>query len=104
MVGAWLRGFRIEGQAGLAEEAVDEVGLVLDTCEQGLDGAGELIHGGAGEVSKVAFYMGPDPFDRVEQAKVSLMCSGFTTPPPGGVRSPPRRTDDLFHLLLERFR
>ncbi|MCK9899977.1 hypothetical protein MXD63_07790 [Frankia sp. Cpl3] len=53
----------IQGQVGLAEEAGDEVGSVLDVFEQGLDRGGELVDGDADVVAEVAFDVGPDAFD-----------------------------------------
>ncbi|WP_239336537.1 hypothetical protein [Frankia sp. CiP3] len=55
MVRVWLRGLWIRGQAGLAKEAGDEVGSVLDAFEQGLDRSGELVDGDTGVVAQVAF-------------------------------------------------
>jgi hypothetical protein len=45
MVGVWSWRSGVEGQAGLAEEGVGEVGLVLHAFEFGLDGGGELVDG-----------------------------------------------------------
>lgn len=66
MVRVWLRRFRVDDQFGLAEEAGDQVGPVLDAFEQGLDRGGELVDGDPDVVAQVAFDVGPHAFDGVE--------------------------------------
>ncbi|KJE19539.1 hypothetical protein FF36_06197 [Frankia torreyi] len=78
MVRVWLRGLRIQGQVGLAEETGDEVGSVLDAFEQGLDRDGELVDGDAGVVAQVAFDMRPDPFSRFAAVQVELDRAALT--------------------------
>jgi hypothetical protein len=47
---------RIEGQSGLSEERVDEVGPALDGPEPAADDGLELVEGGGGVVAQAAFH------------------------------------------------
>ena len=62
--------FWFEGEASLGEEAVEEVGSVLDAFEPVADDGGEVINAGDGEVAQAAFDVGPDAFGRVEVRSV----------------------------------
>jgi len=46
----------VTGEAGLAEEFVDEVGSALDVPEPGADDGLELVEGGGGVVAQAAFH------------------------------------------------
>ena len=52
--GLGWRGF--EGESGLAEECVDEVGLALDRPEPAADDGFQLVEGGGGVVAQAAFH------------------------------------------------
>ncbi|WP_330186270.1 hypothetical protein KZZ52_01825 [Dactylosporangium sp. AC04546] len=53
--GSGLRRFGTEGQAGVGEEAGQEVGAVLDALEPVAHDGGEVVHAGHGEVAQAAF-------------------------------------------------
>src|SRR5690606_30602652 len=61
-----LRRLWVEGQAGLGEEAGQQVGSVLDAFEPVAHDRGELVDAGGGEVAQAAFDVGPHPFGGVE--------------------------------------
>jgi len=61
---AGLRWLLVEGQAGLGEEAVDEVGSVLDLLEPRVHGGGKLVEAAGGEIAQTASEVGPYAFDR----------------------------------------
>ena len=54
--GQGLCRWRVEGEAGLAEECVDEVGSALDVPEPGADDGLERVEGGGGVVAQAAFH------------------------------------------------
>lgn len=51
--GLW---WRVEGEASLAEECVDEVGLSLDGAEPAADQGLKLAEGGCGVVAQACFH------------------------------------------------
>ena len=50
-----LRRFGVEGQAGVGEEAGQQVGAVLDAFEPVAYDGGKVVHAGDGEVAQAAF-------------------------------------------------
>ena len=54
--GLWLWRRRFEGEAGLAEEGVDEVGSALDGPESAAGQGLELVEGGRGVIAQAAFH------------------------------------------------
>ncbi len=62
----WCRSV-VHDEVGAGEAAVDQVCAVLDHLEFALDGPGELVEVGGGEVADVAFDQRPDAFLWVEK-------------------------------------
>jgi hypothetical protein len=58
--------FWVEGEAGLAEESVDENGPSLDAVQLVPHRGGELVCGAGREVSQAVLHHRPGAFDRVE--------------------------------------
>ena len=54
--GQGLRRLRVEGEAGLSEERIDEVGSALDGPQPAADHRLELVEGGSGVVAQTALH------------------------------------------------
>ncbi len=72
-IGSGITGLEIQGQASPGEEAIDEVGPVLDALEQSFDGGGEVRGGdqrGVAGLAEAAPLAGAAPMqqDSVEHA------------------------------------
>lgn len=66
MAGVWSWWFGLEGESGLCEEAVDEVGPVLDVLEPVFHDGGQVVDAVGSEVAQLVLHIRPHSFGGVE--------------------------------------